>query len=510
MREAEPTRFGPERGPDGLRFHLWAPSAERVDLVLEGAGEHAMDAGPDGWHRTTPTDVPAEPRYRFRIDGTLVPDPASRYQPEDVSGPSAVLDDDAFAWSDDGWTGRPWEECVLYEAHVGTATPEGTFAGLAARLDDLADLGVTALSLMPLAECAGRRNWGYDGVLPFAPESAYGTPDDLRRLVDKAHGLGIAVILDVVYNHFGPSGNYLPVYAKTFFTDRHKTPWGDGLNFDGAEGVVREFFIQNAIYWLTSFRMDGLRFDAVHAILDDSEAHFVAEVATRIRSLLPERHIHLLLENEHNDAEWLERDRDGRPLLHTAQWNDDIHHCWHVLLTGEAESYYGDFADRPVERLARCLAEGFAYQGRSLGQSWPRARPFLGAPAALGLRELRPKPRSGRQPGAGRQDRRAAREAGAGPRRAAPHAPDPDAVHGRRMGRLDALPVLRGFLPTIPISPGPCARADAANSRPSRPSREAPRTCRTRPPARPSSARSSTGPSGQPPRMRRSWPRRAA
>ena len=358
------SKFGPARTPDGIRLRLWAPSAEDVRVVVEGAGEVPMQALDGGWREAVLAQAHGpEPRYGFEVDGTLVPDPASRFQPEDVAGPSQAVDGDAFAWTDTGWRGRPWEECVLYETHVGTATPEGTYAALADKLDELARIGITALSLLPLAEFAGSRNWGYDGVLPFAPESAYGTPDDLRGLVDRAHALGIAVVLDVVYNHFGPSGNYLPSYAKIFFTERHETPWGAGINFDGEEGVVRDFFMENALYWLTSFHIDGLRFDAVHAILDDSQEHFVGEVASRIRGELPGRHVHLILENEHNEAKWLERGEDGRPVLHTAQWNDDIHHCWHVLLTGETESYYGDFADHPVERLARCLAEGFAYQG---------------------------------------------------------------------------------------------------------------------------------------------------
>jgi maltooligosyltrehalose trehalohydrolase len=293
-----------------------------------------------------------------------VPDPASRFQPEDVSGPSEVVDPRSYEWQDLGWAGRPWEEAVIYEAHVGTATPEGTYAAFADKLPALRDLGITAVELLPLADFAGTRNWGYDGVLPYAPDSVYGRPDDLKRFIDRAHSLGIMVMIDVVYNHFGPAGNYLGQYASSFFTERHQTPWGAGLNFDGEEGrPVRDFFIHNALYWIEEFNVDGLRLDAVHAILDDSEENILAEIGTRCRAAAPGRHIHLVLENEKNEARWLERDEAGKPLLHTAQWNDDVHHCWHVLLTGESEAYYQDFSDRPVERLLRCLTEGFGYQG---------------------------------------------------------------------------------------------------------------------------------------------------
>jgi maltooligosyltrehalose trehalohydrolase len=355
--------FGAEVDGTGVRFALWAPTAPEVSVVVDGKA-YPMQAAGEGWRRAVVPGVGAGARYSFRVGETVVPDPASRFQPEDVSGPSLVVDPAAFTWTDGDWRGRPWEEAVLYEAHVGTATPGGTFAALADDLERLRDLGITALELMPINDFAGRRNWGYDGVLPFAPDAAYGTPDDLKRLVDRAHALGISMFLDVVYNHFGPAGNYLSVYAGSFFTERHQTPWGAGINVDGRDGrPVRDFFIHNTLYWLEEFHFDGLRFDAVHAIVDDSEPHILAELAERARALAPERHIHLVLENEHNAARWLERDGEGRPTLHTAQWNDDIHHCWHVLLTGESEAYYQDFSDRPAERLLRCLTEGFAYQG---------------------------------------------------------------------------------------------------------------------------------------------------
>ena len=347
------------------RFALWAPDAEGVELVLRG--EHiSMNRGEGGLF-----EVEAEAShgdlYRYRIDGGgEVPDPASRYQPEDVHGPSMVVDPGRFDWEDEGWRGRPWEETVLYELHVGTFSPEGTFAGAEARLDHLVGLGVTAVQIMPLSDFPGARNWGYDGVLPYAADSSYGTPDELKGLVAAAHGRGLQVFLDVVYNHFGPEGNYLYSYAKSFFTERHETPWGAAINYDG-EGSpsVREFFAHNALYWLEEYRFDGLRFDAVHAIQDDGEPHFLEELSRRIRrGPGRDRHVHLILENEGNTASYLRPREDGRPL-YDAQWDDDYHNSLHVVLTGEDASYYADYADAPVRRLGRCLAEGFAYQGET-------------------------------------------------------------------------------------------------------------------------------------------------
>jgi maltooligosyltrehalose trehalohydrolase len=364
MRRVHTMPFGAEITTEGVRFAIWAPTARDVRLVLDET-DLPMPAGQDGWYELVATQAREGSRYGYRIDGDIVvPDPGSRFQPDDVHGRSLVVQPASFEWSDTDWVGRPWEETVLYEVHVGTATPDGTYAGLMAKLEELRDLGITAIELMPIAEFPGRRNWGYDGVLPFAPDAAYGTPDDLKRFVERAHSLGMMVFLDVVYNHFGPSGNYLHVYAKSFFTDRHETPWGAGINVDGESSrPVREFFFHNALYWLEEFHIDGLRFDAVHAISDDSQPHFIEELARRIRETIPGREIHLVLENEANEARWLGRDGAGRPPLHTAQWADDIHNAWHALLTGESEGYYEDYADRPLEKLARALAEGFAYQG---------------------------------------------------------------------------------------------------------------------------------------------------
>jgi maltooligosyltrehalose trehalohydrolase len=364
MRRFHSMPFGAEVTSEGVRFALWAPSAEKVSLVLDDT-ELLMLAEQDGWHRLLSKDARAGMRYGFKIDGKLiVPDPASRFQPDDVHGRSQVTDPQTYTWSQTHWAGRPWEEAVLYELHVGTATQEGTYVALMGKLETLRDLGITAIELMPIAEFPGERNWGYDGVLPYAPDAAYGSPDDLKRLIDRAHELGLMVFLDVVYNHFGPSGNYLHAYAKEFFTDRHPTPWGAGINVDGnGSRHIRDFFIHNALYWLEEYHFDGLRFDAVHAIIDDSKPHFLEELAKRVRAAFPGRHIHLVLENEANQARWLERQENGNPSLHTAQWADDIHNAWHALLTGESEGYYHDYAEAPLQHLGRALAEGFAYQG---------------------------------------------------------------------------------------------------------------------------------------------------
>ena len=348
--------FGAEVLEDGrTRFSLWAPAAEAVDLVLE-EDPIPMPRDENGTFSLT-TETGAGARYRFRVDGGEdVPDPASRSQPDDVGGPSEVVDPADFAWRDEHWGGRPWGEVVLYELHVGTFTPEGTHSGVKEKLDYLVELGVTAIELMPLSEFPGRRNWGYDGVLPFAPESAYGTPDDLKDLVQTAHGKGLMVFVDVVYNHFGPEGNHLSLYAPQFFTDRYDTPWGAAVNFDGeGSDMVREYFVHNALYWLEEYNLDGLRLDAVHAINDSSGRHFLDEFGERVREGPGRhRHVHLVLENDAKEAGYLRGPYD-------AQWNDDLHHALHVVLTGESAGYYADYADEPVAKLGKALAEGFVY-----------------------------------------------------------------------------------------------------------------------------------------------------
>jgi maltooligosyltrehalose trehalohydrolase len=333
----------------GVRFRLWAPAARTVELVIGGRARRMQGQG--GWYELVDHDAGAGTLYQYRINGSqLVPDPASRFQPQDVDGPSEVIDPRRYPWKDVGWQSRPWEEAVIYELHIGTFTPEGTYRSAISKLGHLAEHGITAIELMPLSDFAGRRNWGYDGVLPYAPDSAYGRPEDLEALIEAAHGAGLMVFLDVVYNHFGPKGNYLSLYAPQFFTERHKTPWGAAINF--AEPMVRQYFIQNVRYWLEEYHFDGLRFDAVHAIFDDSPRHILDE----IRAAAPAAK-HLVLENDANQARFV------GPGKYNAQWNDDSHHAYHVLGTGEADGYYVAYADHPARHLARCLAEGFAYQG---------------------------------------------------------------------------------------------------------------------------------------------------
>jgi maltooligosyltrehalose trehalohydrolase len=388
------TRIGAGRddGEDGERegvlFQLWAPGATRVELEVEGEGEGGMvkvevPRGAEGWHRRRLPAAKVGSHYRFRIDGeVVVPDPASRFQPRGVHGVSQVMDPDSYEWRHPDWTGRPWREAVFYELHTGTFTRRGTFAGIQRRLDHLVELGVSAVQLMPVAAFSGTRGWGYDGVLPFAPHSRYGSPDSLRELVDAAHERGLMVFLDVVYNHFGPDGNYLHRYAPGFFTDRFETPWGDAIDF--SRGPVREFFIHNALYWLEEFRFDGLRLDAVHAIHDESPLHVLEELAARVRRRFHgRRHVHLVLENGRNESRYLRRGAGGRPEAYAAQWNDDLHHACHVVATGEADGYYEPYADDPVRHLGRCLAEGFAFQGEAFSH-WsgrPRGEPSRHLPA---------------------------------------------------------------------------------------------------------------------------------
>ncbi|HEY1438959.1 MAG TPA: malto-oligosyltrehalose trehalohydrolase [Casimicrobiaceae bacterium] len=361
--------FGTELSAAGARFRLWAPAARQVELDFAVRGSRAeleMSALADGWFEATVADAPAGTRYAFRIDGGLtVPDPASRFNPDDVHRPSMVVDPLAYEWRDAGWTGRPWEDAVIYELHVGAFTPAGSFAAAIERLGYLADLGVTAVELMPLADFPGRRNWGYDGVLPFASDASYGTPDELKRLIDAAHSHSLMVFLDVVYNHFGPEGNYLHAYAPQFFNPAQHTPWGAAINYDGEQSrTVRDFFIHNALYWLEEYRFDGLRLDAVDWIVDESSPDILVELASSVREGPGAgRHIHLVLENDRNEAHYLGRDGERRPLHATAQWNDDIHHAAHVVVTGEVDGYYADYAARPLWYFARCLAEGFGYQG---------------------------------------------------------------------------------------------------------------------------------------------------
>ncbi len=359
--------FGATLLPDGqTRFRLWAPSSETVSLDIDGQAPQPMRALEGGWHEAA-LAAPPGTQYRYRLpDGLAVPDPASRLQAPDVHDPSVVVDPNDYEWRSNSWQGRPWHEAVVYEAHAGAM---GGFSGIRQRLPELRSLGITAVEIMPVADFPGGRNWGYDGVLPFAPDTAYGTPAELKALVDDAHGLGLMVMLDVVYNHFGPDGAYLHAYAKPFFREDISTPWGAAIDFRRPE--VCDYFTQNALYWLMEYRFDGLRFDAVHAI---SEESFLRDLARTIHaSVEPGRQVHLVLEHENNRAALLRTGPAAEGF--DAQWADDFHHCMHVLLTGESEGYYEDFQDA-TSLLADCLANGFAYQGQMsphLGR--PRGEP---------------------------------------------------------------------------------------------------------------------------------------
>ncbi|MFW6216042.1 MAG: malto-oligosyltrehalose trehalohydrolase, partial [Alkalispirochaetaceae bacterium] len=366
--------FGPTLEAEGTRFRLWAPSARRVELVVHHAvcpdPEHQkvgelvgnpleLPRDGEGWYESDLLPLAAGTTYAFRINGEIeVPDPASRFQPEGVHGPSEIIDLSAAPGAGGApVTGRPWEQTVIYELHTGAFSREGTYGGITGALDHLVDLGVTAVELMPISAFPGRRNWGYDGVLPYAPAAAYGRPEELCALIRAAHDRELTLFLDVVYNHFGPDGNYLHLYAQPFFTDRFDTPWGAAIDFGVDE--VRRFFLENALYWTMVYGFDGLRIDAVHAIRDESPHHFVDELAGRVNEAATGsgrgRKVHVVLENEENQA--------SRIPPATGQWNDDIHHLLHVLITGEDEGYYIDYQEEPHRSLARALAEGFCYQG---------------------------------------------------------------------------------------------------------------------------------------------------
>jgi maltooligosyltrehalose trehalohydrolase len=347
------------------KFVVWAPHHEKVELHLlePQASFREMERDNMGYHTATLSNVPAETRYRYRLDGNVErPDPASRFQPEGVHGPSQIVDLRDFPWTDVGWKGFDLEDSVFYELHVGTFTREGTLASLTSRLDSLAELGVNTIELMPIAQFPGARNWGYDGAYPYAVQNSYGSPRDLQTLVDAAHARGISVALDVVYNHLGPEGNYLAVYGP-YFTDYYRTPWGAALNFDGAySDEVRHFFIQNAVYWLENFHIDALRLDAIHGIYDASAVPFLAELANEVAALSSRlgRKIHLIAESDLNDARSMRPTNDGG-LGMNAQWSDDFHHSVHTLLTGEKSGYYEDFGE--LCHLTTALKHGWCYAG---------------------------------------------------------------------------------------------------------------------------------------------------
>lgn len=377
-----PTSWGATLDAAGrARFRLWAPGAERVALRA-GGQDRPMTASGEGWHEAVAEDLAPGAAYAFVLpDGTAVPDPAARAQADDVHGPSLLVDPSAYRWRCD-WRGRPWEEAVICELHIGTFTPEGTFAAAKEHLRHLAETGFTAIEIMPLGQFPGRRGWGYDGVLPYAPHNAYGTPEDLKDLVDAAHEAGLMVLLDVVYNHFGPDGNYLHLYAEDFFDAGRHTPWGAAIAYE--KDPVRRFFIENALYWLTEYRFDGLRLDAIDHVRDPgSDPEILVELAQRVRAGITDRPVHLTTEDNRNATHLHERGPQGAVPLYTGEWNDDFHNAAHVVATHETEGYYADFARDRWHLLALSLAEGFAYQGQPSGPSGtPRGAPSGHLPPA--------------------------------------------------------------------------------------------------------------------------------
>lgn len=354
-------------GNGRCQFVVWAPSANSVELHLPGTDSPdsylSMAAQPRGYFSLSTEGVEPGTLYRYRIDGEReLPDPASRFQPQGVHGPSQVVDPH-FSWTDQGWFGLPLQQYVLYELHIGTFTAEGTFEAAIRHLDRLKDLGITAVELMPVAQFPGSRNWGYDGVYPFAVHESYGGPRELKRLVDACHSKGLAAVLDVVYNHLGPEGNYLSHFGP-YFTKRYRTPWGEAVNFDGPySDEVRRFFIENALYWIGEFHFDALRLDAVHAIVDHTAYPFLRELSDAAHKLAYQlnRQIFMIPESSLNDVRLVQPKELGGFGM-DGQWNDDFHHSLHTLLTGEKSGYYVDFGR--VDDLAKCLAQGYVYTGQ--------------------------------------------------------------------------------------------------------------------------------------------------
>jgi maltooligosyltrehalose trehalohydrolase len=349
------------------RFRVWAPLTQKIDVIMPGSGRDpaALTAEGEGggYFSGTVAGIGAGDRYRYLLDGTLErPDPASRFQPEGVHGPSQIVDPNSYQWNDKGWRGRPLENYIFYELHVGTFTPAGTFDGVISRLDYLVELGITAVELMPVAQFPGERNWGYDGTYPFAPQNSYGAPDGLKRLVDACHARGLAVTLDVVYNHLGPEGNYLHGFGP-YFTDRYRTPWGDAVNFDGPDSdAVRSYFISNALYWITEYHIDALRLDAIHGIYDFSARHILQELAeaVHLQGAVLRRRVYLIAESDLNDVRVINSSESGGHGL-DAQWNDDFHHALRTFLTSDRSGYYADFG--LFSDMVKSFQEGFVLSG---------------------------------------------------------------------------------------------------------------------------------------------------
>lgn len=366
----------------GTHFRVWAPQRKSVDVVLEtGRDKSALTAEGNGYFSAVASEVGAGARYKYAPDGgEAYPDPASRYQPTGPHGYSQVVDPGSFSWSDADWPGVKLERQVIYELHLGTFTAGGTWASAAEKLDYLRDTGITLVEVMPVADFPGKFGWGYDGVQPFAPASIYGTPDDMRSFVDRAHAAGIGVILDVVYNHLGPDGNYLSKYSPFYFTEKHKTDWGPAINFDGeGSGPVREFFRENAAYWIREFHLDGLRLDATQDIHDDSRSHILGEISREARKAAGTRSILLIGENEPQKNCLLKPLKEGGFDL-DALWNDDYHHTAIVAMTGKADAYYTDYRGTPQEFVS-AFKYGYLYQGQWYRwQEQRRGTPTLGLP----------------------------------------------------------------------------------------------------------------------------------
>ena len=374
-------RWGATLLVDGsARFRLWAPGENAILLRHRGRDIPMQDAG-GGWFELTEPEASAGDEYMFVLpDGKAVPDPASQAQAGNVHGPSLIVDP-GYQWQNPHWRGRPWEEAVISEIHIGTFTPEGTFRAAAEKLKHLAETGITAIEVMPVAQFAGDRGWGYDGVLQYAPHSAYGTPADFKAFIDTAHGLGLMVLLDVVYNHFGPEGNYLHSYAPGFFREDRETPWGAAIDF--GRQPVRCYFIENALYWIGEFRLDGLRLDAVEQIHDTSEKHVLSAMAEEVKAAFADRQVHLVVEDQRNLVELLMRDEDGSPKAYTAEWNDDFHHAAHIIATGETIGHYKPFADQLWHKLLLALQHGFIYPDRTDPPELPGSERRYLPPAAF-------------------------------------------------------------------------------------------------------------------------------
>jgi maltooligosyltrehalose trehalohydrolase len=363
-------------GPDQTHFRVWAPKAQRVDLVLEDSaaktpGQEFHGLAPEkGGYFSGSANAGAGACYRFRVNDRFYPDPASRFQPDGPHGPSCIVDPAAFRWTDSHWPGISLKGQIIYEMHIGTFTKEGTWRAAAQQLEELARIGITAIEMMPVADFPGRFGWGYDGVDLFAPSHLYGVPDDLRSFIDRAHSLGLGVILDVVYNHFGPDGNYLGAFSDDYLTRGNENEWGDAINFDGPDSApVREFFITNGRYWIEEFHFDGFRFDALHAVRDRSNEYIIGAVGRAARKAAGPRSIILIAENDWQEARMVRPRGQGGDDL-DGMWNDDFHHSTVVALTGRKEAYYDDYRGTPQEFIS-AAKHGFLYQGQAL--SWRKA-----------------------------------------------------------------------------------------------------------------------------------------